>query len=214
MQLLLFSQAVLDEQTKWRRHCESNPDNFYRNEVYGLIDEVRVEVAAMVGAEAEDVVILENASEGMNAILKSLAAPGAAVRSCLVVPITGRGAGAMGRCPLPLPLPPLRRARLTPGHRCQVLYLDLAYFMVAETIRFLRDTQGSVPVEVGRRRQRGGCWVEPPRRRWGCRRPTTLFRVSPLSTRNPFAGWRRRRRRLARTGVDGGPVSRERRGRL
>jgi isopenicillin-N epimerase len=47
--------------------------------VYDYLDGVRSSIASSVGAEAEDVVIIENASEGMNAILKSLVSPGSAV---------------------------------------------------------------------------------------------------------------------------------------
>jgi len=75
--------------------------------VYDLVDQVRSEVAASVGADSADLVIIENASEGMNAILRSLVAPNSSV-----------------------------------------LFLDLAYFMVAETLRFLRDTSGTELVEV------------------------------------------------------------------
>ena len=56
-----------------------------------------------VGAETEDLVFVENASEGMNAILQSLLVPGSGL-----------------------------------------LYLDLAYGMVQETIKFIDETlQGS-----------------------------------------------------------------------
>ncbi len=44
-----------------------------------MLDAARSTVAQLVGADSEDLVIIENASEGMNAILKSLAKPGTGV---------------------------------------------------------------------------------------------------------------------------------------
>ena len=103
----LAPKPVLAEQDKVRSSIEANPDKFYRFDIWDAVNQARAAVAHYVGADAEDVVLLENASEGMNAILKSLVRPSTTV-----------------------------------------VYLDLAYFMVQETLRYLRDTRDVTLLQV------------------------------------------------------------------
>ena len=121
--------------------------------------------AAQIGAQMEDVVIIDNASEGMNAILKSLAQPSTAVHGDereRGEERRGRGRGReresslchSGALQIALLASSSRhtftdsRARARLPWPPKVLYLDLAYFMVAETLRFLRDTADVALIEV------------------------------------------------------------------
>ena len=63
-------------QSKWREVTELNPDLFFRYTVYDDLFVARSAVAKYVNADPEDVVFVENASEGMNAILQSLLVSG------------------------------------------------------------------------------------------------------------------------------------------
>jgi selenocysteine lyase/cysteine desulfurase len=65
-------KTVQDEKVKWITYVEGNPDRWFRYECYPEMDKVRAVVAPFVGAKAEDVVFVENASHGVNAILRSL----------------------------------------------------------------------------------------------------------------------------------------------
>ena len=93
--------AVLEAESSWRRAQEERPDVFFRYQLYDSLDKARECVAKYLGCDEADVVLIDNASAGMNALLQSLA----------VGP---------------------------------VLYLDLAYFMVQETLRYLRDVRPGV----------------------------------------------------------------------
>jgi len=57
---------------EWAFYVESNPDRWYRYEVYQKVDAVRARVASYIGADPEDVVFVENASHGVNSILRSV----------------------------------------------------------------------------------------------------------------------------------------------
>ena len=94
-------------QSKWREVTEMNPDLFFRYTVYDDLFVARSAVAKYVNANPEDLVFVENASEGMNAILQSLLVQGSGL-----------------------------------------LYLDLAYGMVQETLRYLQDIEGVSLAEV------------------------------------------------------------------
>ena len=54
---------------------ESNPDAFFRYEVFTAMDAVRKAMAAYLDADPEDVTLVPNASEGVNAVLRSLKVP-------------------------------------------------------------------------------------------------------------------------------------------
>src|SRR5688572_15219033 len=68
---------VLSEQSALRAAMERNPIDFLLRELEPRIDAARAEVAAFVGASAEDLVFVRNATSGVNAVLRSLRlAPG------------------------------------------------------------------------------------------------------------------------------------------
>ncbi len=66
--------AVQDD---WRARMEAQPVRFFMNDLPGLIREAATALAAFVDAPAERTVLLENATSGINAVLRSLTfAPG------------------------------------------------------------------------------------------------------------------------------------------
>ncbi|HEY3919371.1 MAG TPA: aminotransferase class V-fold PLP-dependent enzyme [Stellaceae bacterium] len=65
-------QAVLEEQDRWRARIERNPSQFLTFDIDDAVRAAVVPVAAAVGAAAEDVVFVENATSGLNAVLRSL----------------------------------------------------------------------------------------------------------------------------------------------
>ena len=101
-------RVVQESAERFRKITEANPDQFYRFDVFTYLDDARDKVAAIVGVEPEDLVLIPNASEGMNAILKGLVS----------------------------------------SIDTAIIYLDLEYFMCAETMRYLRDTLGVSLYEV------------------------------------------------------------------
>ena len=66
-------QAVLDVQRDWIRAMERNPEMFIRFWQYGLQEQVLAKLAKFMGANASDIVFVDNASHGVNAVLRSLA---------------------------------------------------------------------------------------------------------------------------------------------
>jgi len=69
-------RAVLDAQTALRARMERQPVQFMR-ELEPMLDEARVKAAAFVGADPDDIAFVRNATEGVNAVLRSLKfAPG------------------------------------------------------------------------------------------------------------------------------------------
>ena len=70
-------RVVLDAQAAQRARMEAEPVRFFVRELEPLLAEVRARVAAFVGAAEDDVVFVRNATEGCNAVLRSLdLAPG------------------------------------------------------------------------------------------------------------------------------------------
>lgn len=65
-------RAVLAVQNELRRRMEREPVRFFFREVPGLFEAAREEVARFVGADPLDLVFVRNATEGANAILRSL----------------------------------------------------------------------------------------------------------------------------------------------
>ena len=65
-------QAVLAEQDRWRARIERNPTHFLTYEVDDALREAAAPVAAAIGAAAADVVFIDNATTGLNAVLRSL----------------------------------------------------------------------------------------------------------------------------------------------
>jgi isopenicillin-N epimerase len=61
----------------WRERLEANPDRFMRETLPGALREAAGRLARFIGARAEDVVFVDNATAGVNAVLRSLhLAPG------------------------------------------------------------------------------------------------------------------------------------------
>jgi isopenicillin-N epimerase len=70
-------RAVLAEQERWRALMERHPTHFMSEELPPALRTASARLAAFVGARAEDLVFVENATAGCNAVLRSLSfAPG------------------------------------------------------------------------------------------------------------------------------------------
>ena len=65
-------EAVFADQDRWRARIERNPTHFLTYEVEDALRAATVPVAKSIGAAAEDVVFIENATTGLNAVLRSL----------------------------------------------------------------------------------------------------------------------------------------------
>jgi isopenicillin-N epimerase len=65
-------EPVFAEQDRWRARIERNPTYFLTYEVEDALRAATVPVAKAIGAAAEDVVFVENATTGLNAVLRSL----------------------------------------------------------------------------------------------------------------------------------------------
>jgi isopenicillin-N epimerase len=63
---------VLSKQDEYRTRLEREPVRFMVRELEPLLDAARAEVAAFVGADAEGVAFVQNATAGVNAVLRSL----------------------------------------------------------------------------------------------------------------------------------------------
>src|SRR5438874_10053785 len=64
--------AVLAKQDEYRTRLEREPVRFMVRELEPLLDAARADVAAFVGAAAEDIAFVQNATAGVNAVLRSL----------------------------------------------------------------------------------------------------------------------------------------------
>src|SRR5579871_4496206 len=65
-------RVVLAAAERWRRRMEANPDRFMRETLPGALRAAAARLARFLGADAQDVAFVENASTGMNAVLRSL----------------------------------------------------------------------------------------------------------------------------------------------
>jgi isopenicillin-N epimerase len=65
-------RVVLDTQTALRAQLEREPVRFFVRELEPLLDEARRTVAAFLGADAEGLAFVPNATAGVNAVLRSL----------------------------------------------------------------------------------------------------------------------------------------------
>ena len=65
-------KALLAVQKGWRDKMEANPTRFLGRELEDLLDWSRSEVAAFVGADADDLALVQNATAGINTVLRSL----------------------------------------------------------------------------------------------------------------------------------------------
>jgi isopenicillin-N epimerase len=57
---------------EWQRELERNPVEFLARRLEGLLDEARAELAAFVGADADGLAFLPNATAAVNAVARSL----------------------------------------------------------------------------------------------------------------------------------------------
>ncbi len=64
--------SVFAEQDRWRARLERNPTYFLTYEVEDALRAATLPVAKAIGAAADDVVFIENATTGLNAVLRSL----------------------------------------------------------------------------------------------------------------------------------------------
>jgi isopenicillin-N epimerase len=70
-------RVVLAEQDRWRARMERRPTHFMDRELPPALRAAAARLAAFVGAHAEDLVFVENATAGCNTVLRSLSfAPG------------------------------------------------------------------------------------------------------------------------------------------
>jgi isopenicillin-N epimerase len=66
-------RAVLAAAEGWRRRMEANPDRFMREILPAALRRAAARLARFVGARPQDLVFVENATSGVNAVLRSLA---------------------------------------------------------------------------------------------------------------------------------------------
>jgi isopenicillin-N epimerase len=65
-------RAILDKQQEYRQRLESQPVRFLIREMEELFDNARHRVASFVNARPEDLVFVQNATTGVNAVFRSL----------------------------------------------------------------------------------------------------------------------------------------------
>jgi isopenicillin-N epimerase len=66
-------RIVLKEQDRWRERMERSPNGFFATELPGALREAANTVAGFLGGCGKDLVFIENATAGCNAVLNSLA---------------------------------------------------------------------------------------------------------------------------------------------
>jgi isopenicillin-N epimerase len=65
-------RAVLDEQSRLRERMEAQPVRFFMREVPPLLEAARAELGRFIGADADDLAFVPNATTAVNAIVRSL----------------------------------------------------------------------------------------------------------------------------------------------
>jgi isopenicillin-N epimerase len=65
-------RVVLEAAEQWRRRMEANPDLFLREILPGRLRETAAELARFIRASPDDVVFVDNATAGVNAVLRAL----------------------------------------------------------------------------------------------------------------------------------------------
>ena len=107
-------REILERQNEWRLRMEAQPPRFFMNELPDLVREAAAGLADFVRAAPERTVLLENATSGINAVLRSLRfAPGdrivttdhvyGAVRNTLRF-VAERSGAVVVEVPVPMPL--------------------------------------------------------------------------------------------------------------
>ncbi|MCY4454347.1 MAG: aminotransferase class V-fold PLP-dependent enzyme [Immundisolibacterales bacterium] len=107
-------RELFERQNEWRVRMEAQPPRFFMNELPDLVREAAGSLARFVGSTPDRTVLLENATSGMNAVLRSLRfAPGdrivttdhvyGAVRNTLRH-VAGTADAQVVEVPLPMPL--------------------------------------------------------------------------------------------------------------
>lgn len=66
------TKAILEVQRGWRDKLEAHPVRFLARELEDLLDWARSEVAAYVGVDADDLALVQNATTGVNTVMRSL----------------------------------------------------------------------------------------------------------------------------------------------
>lgn len=107
-------RRVLDAQSRWRERMERQPVRFLDRELPALMRDAAQELASFVGAAARDVVFVDNATAGVNAVVGSLSfSPGdeilvtshvyGAVRKT-IRHVAARAGATLVEVPVPFPL--------------------------------------------------------------------------------------------------------------
>ena len=65
-------RSVLAVQREWQEQMEAEPVRFMTRELPQHLDVARTELASFVGSHPEDLVFVQNATDGANAVLRSL----------------------------------------------------------------------------------------------------------------------------------------------
>ena len=65
-------REVLAVQQAWRDRMEAEPVAFLARELEGLLDEARATLGAFIGADADDLAFVTNATAGIATVLRSL----------------------------------------------------------------------------------------------------------------------------------------------
>jgi isopenicillin-N epimerase len=65
-------RRVLAAAARWQRRMEANPDRFMRLVLPGALREAAARLAGFLKAGENDLVFVENATSGINAVLRSL----------------------------------------------------------------------------------------------------------------------------------------------
>jgi len=65
-------RAVLAEAARWRARMDANPDRFFREILPGALRSAAARLARFLNSRAEDLAFVENATTGVNAVLRSL----------------------------------------------------------------------------------------------------------------------------------------------
>ena len=65
-------RAILEVQRGWRDKIEMNPVRFLARDLEDLLDWSRSEVGGFVGAAADDLALMPNATAGINTVLRSM----------------------------------------------------------------------------------------------------------------------------------------------